>query len=66
MSDGSKKPLKTLEIGDKVQTLSKEGKVTNTEFIMMMDVSDHESKLLSNVFTFFVRISRKILALFSS
>jgi len=44
MSDGSKKPLKSLEIGDKVKTLNKDGKIIDTDFIMMMDVGTQESK----------------------
>lgn len=47
MSDGSRKHLKNLEIGDQVQTLDKNGKLTNTEFIMMMDISDQDTLLLN-------------------
>ncbi len=47
MSDGSKKQLKYLEIGDQVKTLDRDGKVIDTDFIMMMDVSTEESKIKS-------------------
>jgi hypothetical protein len=45
MSDGSKKQLKYLEIGDQVKTLDRDGKVIDTDFIMMMDISTEESKV---------------------
>ena len=46
MEDGSIKNIKSLEIGDKVQTLDNNGKLTTTDVIMMMDVSDQESNYL--------------------
>lgn len=47
MFDGSHKTVKSLEIGDKVTTLDQDGKLTNTDVIMMMDVNDQETLFLN-------------------
>lgn len=47
MSDGSLKRVGSLEIGDQVRTLDNNGKLTNTDIIMMMDISDQEHLFLN-------------------
>lgn len=44
LSDGSLKQIKDLEIGDKVKTLEN-GKLVDTDVIMIMDISSQECKL---------------------
>jgi hypothetical protein len=50
LSDGSLKQIRSLEIGDKVKTLDVNGKLVDTDVIMMMDISDQECKILSTRF----------------
>lgn len=47
MADGSFKKVGSLEIGDHVKTLDKNGQLTNTDVVMMMDLSDQESLFLN-------------------
>jgi len=51
MADGSLKKVKNLEIGDKVKTLDSNGKLTETDVIMMMDISE-EDFLFFNIKTY--------------
>ena len=44
LADGSLKQIKDLEIGDKVKTLEN-GKLVDTDVIMIMDISSQECKL---------------------
>lgn len=57
LEDGSTKSIKSLEIGDKVQTLDDYGKLTSTDVIMIMDVSDQESNL--KILVFFVNLKKR-------
>lgn len=43
LADGSLKQIKDLEIGDKVKTLEN-GKLVDTDVIMIMDISSQECK----------------------
>jgi len=51
MADGSKKSLKSLEIGDKVKTLDENGQLADTDVVMIMDTSDQTS-LFFNIQTY--------------
>jgi hypothetical protein len=42
LSDGSQKSLETLEVGDKVKTLDSNGKLVDTDVIMIMDKSSEK------------------------
>ena len=42
MYDNSMKPIKFLEIGDRVKTLNSQGQLDITDVIMVMDVNDQE------------------------
>ena len=42
MADGSLKKVKDLEIGDKVRTLDSNGRLTETDVVMMMDISEED------------------------
>lgn len=46
MADGSMKKVKSLEIGDQVRTL-KDGQISTTDVIMMMDLSDQKWNFLN-------------------
>lgn len=45
LHDGSRKLVRDLEIGDRVKTLNENGELIDTDVIMMMDISNQESKL---------------------
>ena len=45
LSDGSHKPLKSLEVGDKVKTLDSYGNLVDTDVIMLMDKSSQKCKV---------------------
>lgn len=51
MSDGSLKPIQSLQIGDRVKTLNKRSQLIDTTIIMFMDTSDEKS--------FFIKISTR-------
>jgi hypothetical protein len=46
LADGSMKQVSTLEIGDKVKTIDQNGKLVDTDVVMMMDISEEECKIL--------------------
>ncbi len=48
LADGSLKAIKSLEIGDKVKTLDQNGKLVDTDLVMMMDIRNEESRFTSN------------------
>lgn len=51
LHDGSKKAVGKLEIGDKVKTIDANGRLVDTDVIMMMDISQQES-LFFNIATY--------------
>lgn len=44
MADGSLKKVKDLEIGDKIKTLDSNGRLTETDVVMMMDINEEDCK----------------------